>query len=59
LPLTHNDIATWTGAKRETVSRQMEKLASVGIISLEKHLIVIEDKQKLEEELNRYHESEF
>lgn len=56
LGLTHQDIAAWTGAKRETVSRQMEKLTTDGIIGLEKHLIVIKDKDKLKEELFKYHE---
>ncbi|MDP2671185.1 MAG: Crp/Fnr family transcriptional regulator [bacterium] len=58
LPVTHTDIASWTGAKRETVSRQIERLTKDGIIGVEKHLIVVKDKAKLEEELKHYHESE-
>ena len=59
LPVTHNDIAAWIGAKRETVSRQMEKLIEDGVISQEKHLIVIRDKKKLNEELNKYHQGDY
>lgn len=59
IPITHNDIAAWIGAKRETISRQMEKLSRDGVIESKNHLIVIKDKQKLDNEKSRYHEEEF
>lgn len=58
LPVTHQDLAAWTGAKRETVSRQIEKLTGDGIIEQQKHLIVVKDKLRLESELNQYHQIE-
>ena len=33
LPLSHNDLASWLGISRETVSREMKKLAKSGQIS--------------------------
>lgn len=59
LPLTHNDIAAWIGAKRETVSRQMEALAKAGVIKQDKHLVKIKDKEKLAQELKHYYEEDF
>lgn len=41
LPLTHADIASWIGAQRETVSREMEKLKNQGIIEYDKKIITI------------------
>jgi CRP-like cAMP-binding protein len=55
LPLTHQDISAWTGAKRETVSRQMEKLTAEGIIKVDNHKIVILKRKRLEDALNQYH----
>jgi len=37
----------------------MEKLIEDGVISQEKHLIVIRDKKKLNEELNKYHQGDY
>lgn len=59
LPITHNEISAWIGAKRETVSRQMEKLSKAEIVAHYKHFLVIKDKKKLAQELKLYHEEEF
>lgn len=48
IPFTHKDIASLTGLTRETVSLEMERLAKGHIISLQNHLIVIEDMKELE-----------
>lgn len=46
--LTHSDIAAWTGLSRETVSRRLEKMEKIGIISHDKRYIVIhKDRVKL------------
>ena len=55
LPLTHNDLASMVGLQRETVSRQIEKLAKQGIIDNQKHLIRIVNMQKLKEEVSLFH----
>ncbi|MDQ3098144.1 MAG: Crp/Fnr family transcriptional regulator [bacterium] len=51
LKYSHDDIGAWVGVARETVSRQMEKLEKKGLISQENHFIVIEDMEKLKQEL--------
>src|SRR3989304_6431242 len=48
-PLTHQELANLTGMFRETVSISMQELKKSGVISIEKHVIVIENKEKLEE----------
>ena len=48
-PLTHQELANLTGMFRETVSISMQELKKSGVISIEKHVIVIEDPKKLEE----------
>lgn len=52
LKYSHDDIAAWVGVARETVSRQMEKLEKKGLISHKNHLIVIEDMEKLKQEIS-------
>lgn len=47
LPLTHSSIATWTGLKRETVSRQISKLIKKGVISYKDGMVNIRKKSKL------------
>lgn len=54
LPLTHGDIAHWVGDSRETVSRQMERLAKARIISYQGHLITILNPAKLLSQLHDY-----
>lgn len=51
LDTTHGEIASWIGAQRETVSRQIEKLQKKGIIQSKNHRIVIKSTLKLQEEL--------
>lgn len=41
LPVTHQDIASWTGLTRETVSRHIEKLAKTGKLSYRKHFVTV------------------
>lgn len=48
-PLTHQEIANLTGMFRETISISMQELKKAGIISIEKHLIIVENKKGLEE----------
>lgn len=47
LSLTHQDLASWTSLTRETTSRQLEYLSSLGIISYSRNSITILDKNKL------------
>lgn len=47
-PLTHQELANLTGMFRETISISIQELKKEKIISIEKHLIAIEDKGKLE-----------
>ena len=47
IPLQHEDIANWVGIRRETVSRQFDKLHKDGIIeSKNKKLVINLDKLK-------------
>lgn len=48
LPLTHEDIASWTGMNRETASRQIEKLIVKGLIGQKGHNFIVPDIKKLE-----------
>ena len=48
-PLTHQELANLTGMFRETVSISMQELKKGEIISIDKHLVIILDEQKLEE----------
>lgn len=50
LPLTHKDLATWVGAPRENVTRQIEKLKKKGLITFDNHMISVLDIGKLEAE---------
>lgn len=54
LNLTHDEIASWVGARRETVSRKIEKLSRQQLISLAKGKIVIEDKRRFDQELEKF-----
>lgn len=47
LPLTHQDLASWTSLTRETVSRQLEQLSKEGIILYDRQSITILDKNRL------------
>jgi CRP/FNR family transcriptional regulator, cyclic AMP receptor protein len=51
LPLTHQDIACLAGMTRETVSITLNKLRERGLISYSRHLIVIQQPEKLEKEV--------
>jgi len=53
LNFSHDQIGTWVGVARETVSRQMEKLEKKGIISHKNHQIVINDFEKLKKEVSK------
>lgn len=48
LPLTHEDIANWTGINRETASRQIEKLIIMGLIEHKGHNFIVSNVKKLE-----------
>ncbi len=51
VPLTHKDIATLVGITRETTSLEMKKLEKQGYISRNGRLLVINNMQKLEDEI--------
>jgi CRP/FNR family transcriptional regulator len=48
-PLTHQDLASFTGMFRETVSIAMRELKDTEIVSATKHVIEIKDKSRLKE----------
>lgn len=48
-PLTHQELANLTGMFRETISISMQELKKTGIIDIEKHTIIVKDKERLEE----------
>lgn len=50
IPLTHKDLASWVGAPRENVTRQIEKLRRKGLITFDNHMIGVKDIRKLEKE---------
>lgn len=58
IPLAHKDIANMINMTRETASREFEKLEKRGLIAYEKHLIVVNNIPKLEEELTKHYERE-
>ena len=47
IPLGHKDIANWIGIRRETVSRQFEKLQREGIVVSSNKQLIIKDLKKL------------
>ena len=47
-PLTHQELANLTGMFRETISISMQELKKANIISIDKHYVIIENKDKLE-----------
>ncbi len=53
LSLTHSDIGSWIGLRRETVSRQMEKLQKKGLVQQKNRTLIIASKEKL---LNEFEE---
>lgn len=43
LRLSHDDLASWIGSARETVSRQMEQLEKAGLIARrDRHIVVLD-----------------
>ncbi|MBI3335655.1 MAG: Crp/Fnr family transcriptional regulator [Candidatus Portnoybacteria bacterium] len=53
LPLTHQEIASWIGRERETVSRQMEKLKRKKLIDYKGKSVFVKNLEKLKQELTR------
>ncbi len=51
VPLTHKDIATLVGITRETTSLEMKKLEKRGYLSRNGRLFVLNNLEKLEEEI--------
>jgi CRP/FNR family transcriptional regulator len=49
-PLTQEEMASHLGTVREVVGRALRSLAAAGIISMERHQIVIVDRERLREE---------
>lgn len=52
LKLSHDDIAAWIGLARETVSRQIEKLAEEGLVTSKGRRFIILDAERLEAKLH-------
>lgn len=50
IPLTHSDIASWTGIQRETASRQLGQLEKKGVISYNNRFIIVNLDMLLSEE---------
>jgi CRP/FNR family transcriptional regulator len=48
MELRHEDIAAWVGLRRETVSRQLEKLRKEQILSIRNKEVVLYDIKKLQ-----------
>ncbi len=53
MKFSHDQIGTWVGVTRETVSRQMEHMESKGIITHKDHKIIINDLDKLRDEVTK------
>lgn len=53
LKLTEKDLASQSGISRETVSREIQKLKQKNLLTYKKRKLVINDLQRLEEELVR------
>lgn len=51
IEVSEKDLAAQSGMTRETVSREIKILKDRGLVSFSKHLLVIKDLQRLEEEL--------
>lgn len=51
IPLTHREIAAWTGITRETASLQVEELKEKGLISYRGRQMIIKCMRSLEEEI--------
>src|SRR3990172_5249388 len=51
VPLTHEEIASLVGIKRETASRELKKLELEGLITHRDHLIVVKNLERLGGEL--------
>jgi len=49
-PLTQEEMASHLGTVREVVGRALRSLAAAGIINMERHQIVIVDRERLREE---------
>ncbi len=48
LKLSHEDMAAWVGAVRETVSRQIERLTQEGVVASKNQKLVIRDIRRLQ-----------
>ncbi|MBI3984749.1 MAG: Crp/Fnr family transcriptional regulator [Candidatus Levybacteria bacterium] len=53
IPLQHDDIASWLGLRRETVSRQFEKMHKEKIVESNKKQLLV-DTDKLKEKVKHY-----
>ncbi len=51
LRFNHKDIAAFSGLTKETISREIKKIESKGLVKTHNHLFVIQSIVKLEEEL--------
>jgi CRP/FNR family transcriptional regulator len=49
--LTHQEMANWLGTARETVSRQIELLKKMGLVSYRGHILIVKNLQGLEKTL--------
>ena len=51
IKISEVDLAAQSGLTRETISREMKVLKDKGLVTLSKHMLVIQDLHSLEEEL--------
>ncbi|OGG12751.1 hypothetical protein A3D77_06870 [Candidatus Gottesmanbacteria bacterium RIFCSPHIGHO2_02_FULL_39_11] len=51
LHITHKDIGSFSGLRKETISREMAKLQRKKILENKNHLIIIKDMERLQGEL--------
>lgn len=51
MKITEKDLASQSGIARETVSRELQKLKKMGLLSFQKNQLIVNDIKKLEQEL--------
>lgn len=52
LRLSHDDLASWIGTARETISRQMEKLEKEGLVTRQNRRLIIVDIEALKQQVS-------
>lgn len=52
IPINESQLSGFTGLSRETVNREMHKLMELGLVAADRHGVVLNNLDKLEEELS-------